>query len=55
MSTQLTEAVKREKFNYTEWQRDFFDSIPPEKFEADMAEYFATHDDFSPNAIKVKK
>ena len=28
---QFISAVLREKFDYTQWQREYFDAIPPEK------------------------
>ena len=28
-------AVLRERFDYTKWQREYYDAIPPEKFLAD--------------------
>lgn len=42
-------------YDYTEWQRDYFDNIPPEKLKADMREYFAPHDEDNmfPNAVRV--
>lgn len=45
--------IKAENFDYTEWQRDYFDNIPPEKIKADMKKYFETHKDFCQNAIKL--
>lgn len=45
--------IKAENFDYTEWQRDFFDNIPQEKFQADMEKYFETHNDFCQNAVRL--
>ena len=47
--------VKSELFDYTEWQRDYFDSTPPEKLEAGMKKYFETHQeqDTFPNAVRL--
>ena len=28
---QFVSAILREKFDYTQWQREYFDAIPPEK------------------------
>ena len=32
-----------EAFDYTEWQREYFDKISPEKLDSDMDSYFAEH------------
>ena len=32
---QFISAVLRERFDYTKWQREYYDAIPPEKFHAD--------------------
>ena len=32
-----------ETFDYTEWQREYFDKISPEKLDSDMDRYFADH------------
>ncbi|MBQ9574919.1 MAG: hypothetical protein IJR27_06550 [Synergistaceae bacterium] len=47
--------VKTEHFDYTEWQSNYFDNIPPEKLKADIKEYFATHkeQDILPNAVRL--
>ena len=31
-------------FDYTEWQRAYFDSLTPEQIDADMEEYFSNHE-----------
>ncbi len=36
-------AVKRERFDYTEWQRDFFDGMSAEDFNSCAAEYDIKH------------
>ncbi len=45
--------IKSENFDYTEWQRDFFDKIPSEELESDMKKYFETHTESFPNATKL--
>lgn len=32
-------AVLRERFDYTKWQREYYDAIPPEKFLADVVSW----------------
>ena len=36
-------AVKREKFDYTEWQRSYFDGMTPDDFNSAAAEYDIKH------------
>ena len=36
-------TVMREKFDYTKWQRDYFDSIPVEKLHQDAVQYEKEH------------
>ncbi len=36
-------AVIREKFDYTVWQRQYFDAMPPGKFNDDAVRYAKTH------------
>ncbi|MBQ6773145.1 MAG: hypothetical protein IJP48_03690 [Synergistaceae bacterium] len=36
---QFIAAVKREKFNYTEWQRNYFSSMSAEEFNAAAVSY----------------
>ena len=40
---QFISVVIREKFDYTQWQRDYFDSIPDETLMADAVAYDKTH------------
>ncbi|MBR1816879.1 MAG: hypothetical protein IJ763_09290 [Lachnospiraceae bacterium] len=35
--------VKSEGFDYTKWQRDYFDNKTKEELDAEMDEYFANH------------
>jgi hypothetical protein len=35
--------VKTEGFDYTKWQREFFDGKTKEEMDAEMDAYFATH------------
>ena len=36
-------AVMREKFDYTKWQREYFDSMGPGEFHDNALEYAQTH------------
>ena len=36
-------AVLREKFDYTQWQREYFDTVTPEEFGADALQWAKTH------------
>ena len=36
---QFIAALKREKFNYTEWQRDYFSSMSAEEFNSAAVSY----------------
>ncbi len=36
--------VSRQKFDYTAWQREYFDKIPTEELQADMAKFLSTHE-----------
>ena len=36
---QFIAAINREKFDYTEWQRNFFNNISAEEFNAAAVEY----------------
>lgn len=36
-------AVKREKFDYTEWQRSYFDSMNEEDFNSAAVDYDIKH------------
>ena len=40
---QFISAVIREKFDYTKWQRTYFDSIPADKLHADAVKYAEEH------------
>ena len=33
--------VSRQKFDYTAWQREYFDKIPMEELQADMARFLS--------------
>lgn len=35
--------IKTEGFDYTKWQREYFDNISPEKMDTDMDKYFLEH------------
>ncbi|MBQ7607170.1 MAG: hypothetical protein IJU76_04285 [Desulfovibrionaceae bacterium] len=36
-------AVLREKFDYTQWHRDFFDNVTAEEFAADALQWASSH------------
>ena len=36
---QFIATINREKFNYTEWQRDFFNDVNAEEFNSAAVEY----------------
>ena len=36
-------AILREKFDYTQWRREYFDGMTTEEFEASAAEWAKTH------------
>ncbi|MBQ4431264.1 MAG: hypothetical protein II877_07145 [Synergistaceae bacterium] len=40
---QFIAAVKRERFDYTEWQRNYFDGMNPDDFNSSAAEYDINH------------
>lgn len=35
--------VLRERFNYTKWQREYFDSMAPGEFQANAVAYAKSH------------
>lgn len=35
--------LKSEGFNYTKWQREYFDNKSKEEMDSEMDSYFATH------------
>ena len=39
MAEQFIAAIKRENFDYTEWQRMYFDKLPSGEFLSDAANY----------------
>ena len=46
----LTQA---ENFNYTEWQRNYFDKKSREEIDAEMSGYFKVHKNSCPNAVRL--
>ena len=36
---QFVTAINREKFDHTEWQRDFFDGMSAEEFNSEAVNY----------------
>ena len=50
--TQQMGIVIREKFDYTKWQRDYFDKKSPEEISKEASEYEKSHP-FTGNAIRL--
>ena len=48
---QFVAAINCEKFDYTEWQRDFFDSMTAEDFNSDAVNYELENP--FPNAVRL--
>ena len=44
--------IIREKFDYTRWQRDYFDKMAPGEFHENAVEYAKEHP-FKGNAIRI--
>lgn len=40
---QFVSIVNRERFDYTEWQREYFDRIPPEELMKKAVQYSKDH------------
>lgn len=49
---QFISTIIREKFDYTKWQREYFDAKTPEEISAETAYFEATHP-FVGNAIRL--
>lgn len=49
---QFISFVIREKFDYTKWQRDYFDKKSPEEISKEASEYEKSHP-FTGNAIRL--
>lgn len=45
-------TIIREKFDYTKWQREYFDSKTPEEISAE-ASRFETSQPFAGNAVRL--
>lgn len=45
-------TIIREKFDYTKWQREYFDSKAPEEISAE-ASHFETSQPFAGNAVRL--
>lgn len=45
--------IKAEDFDYTEWQRNYFDRKSREEIDAEMSEYFEVHKNSCPNAVRL--
>jgi len=45
--------IKSENFDYTEWQRNYFDRKSREEIDAEMSEYFEVHKNSCPNAVRL--
>ncbi len=40
---QFISIIMREKFDYTKWQREFYDSMKPGEFHSHAVEYAQSH------------
>ena len=49
---QFISIIIREKFDYTKWQRDYFDKKSPEEISKEASEYEKSHP-FTGNAIRL--
>lgn len=49
---QFISFIIREKFDYTKWQRDYFDKKSPEEISKEASEYEKSHP-FTGNAIRL--
>ncbi|MCM1210556.1 MAG: hypothetical protein NC318_03030 [Blautia sp.] len=49
---QFISAIIREKFDYTKWQREYFDAKTPEEI-SDEASDFEREQPFTGNAVKL--
>ena len=49
---QFISVIIREKFDYTKWQRDYFDKKSPEEISTEASEYEKSHP-FTGNAIRL--
>ncbi len=45
--------IKTENFDYTKWQRDYFDNKTKEEIDSEMNKYFEINHNSFPNAIKL--
>lgn len=52
MAEQFIAAVKRENFDYTEWQRIYFDKLPKGQFMSSAVEY-ARENPYMGNATQI--
>ena len=48
---QFVATINHEKFDYTEWQRDFFDGMTAEEFNSDAVNYELENP--FPNAVRL--
>lgn len=49
---QFISTIIREKFDYTKWQREYFDAMTPEEISSE-ASYFEVTQPFNGNAIRL--
>ena len=49
---QFISTIIREKFDYTKWQREYFDAMTPEEISSE-ASYFEATQPFSGDAIRL--
>lgn len=49
---QFIALIKRENFDYTKWQRKYYDTLPAGRFTEQAAEYAKTHP-YTGNGIEI--
>lgn len=49
---QFISTIIREKFDYTKWQREYFDAMTPEEISSEAA-YFEAAQPFTGNATRL--
>lgn len=49
---QFISTIIREKFDYTKWQREYFDKMTPEEISKEASQFEKTHP-FTGNAIRL--
>lgn len=47
-------AIIRENFDYTKWQRDYFDAMTPDEIKKDVSE-FLNNNPYNGNAVRLSQ